>query len=111
VRFSSSSWIDSSNNLYLFGGYGYSTDNSGWLMNDLWKWDGQNWTWIYGSNATTINGTYGTKGVPSSSIGPGSRRNGLTWRDSSGDLYMFGGYGYNGSGSGWLNDVWRFSIR
>jgi len=39
ARNSISSWIDSSGNLWLFGGYGYdSTGNVGYL-NDLWQYD------------------------------------------------------------------------
>ena len=106
-RDSSVSWIDSSNNLWLFGGYGYdSTGNEGYL-NDLWKFDGTNWTWVSGSN------TYNQRGIYGANIGtvgvPGGRDSSVSWIDSSNNLWLFGGYGYDSAGNGgYLNDLWEF---
>jgi hypothetical protein len=102
------SWADASGNLWLFGGYGYAASTSG-RLNDLWKWDGTNLTWVSGSNAANQNGVYGTKGVPDAANAPGSRQYAVTWRDASGNLWLFGGYGYFATGgTGWLNDLWRW---
>jgi hypothetical protein len=70
----------------------------GWL-NDLWKFNGMNWTWISGSDSINQNGTYGTKGIPSSSNIPGARREAVSWTDSNNTLWLFGGYGYDATGT------------
>ncbi|MDD5712193.1 MAG: kelch repeat-containing protein [Smithellaceae bacterium] len=109
-RDGSVSWIDGSGNLWLFGGLGgYDASGTGQLINDLWKFDGTNWTWISGSNAFNQSGIYGTKGSAGASNIPGARWGAVSWIDSSGNLWLFGGQGYDASGSGgYLNDLWKF---
>jgi len=109
ARYGSISWIDSSDNLWLFGGYGYSHSSTGYL-NDLWKYDGTNWTWVSGSDTVKQYGTYGTKGIPAGTNIPGARCNSISWIDTSGNLWLFGGEGYdkNGISSGRLNDLWKY---
>lgn len=89
ARSSALAWIDSSNNLYLFGG-----DFEGGFRNDLWKYDGTNWTWISGSNITNQNGIYGDKGIPNADNVPGARSRAFSWTGSSDNFYLFGGFGY-----------------
>src|SRR5207245_1720584 len=50
------SWIDSSDTLWLIGGFGYpaSGTTTGYL-NDLWKFTPSTLKWTYVSGATTIN--------------------------------------------------------
>jgi hypothetical protein len=108
ARESSISWIDGYGNLWLFGGFGYTASGSQGRLNDLWKFDGTNWTWVSGSNAVNQNGVYGTKGVPASGNVPGARSISISWIDGQGNLWLFGGYGYDASGSGFLNDLWKF---
>ena len=109
ARDSSVSWIDSSGNFWLFGGYGYdSAGVAGWL-NDLWKYDGTNWTWVSGANTVNQPGVYGTLNVADPANVPGSRRNSVSWIDSSGNFWLFGGDGYDAIGAlGWLNGLWKF---
>lgn len=64
-------------------------------MNDLWKFDGENWVWISGSNATSKHGNYGEKGQVASTNVPGARTSSCTWIDSSNNL--FGGFGFDES--------------
>jgi len=101
-------WIDSSDNLWLFGG-GYE-DGSNWRFNDLWRWDGTNWTWVSGTNTKNGAGTYGTKGTPNGANIPGARDGFASWRDSSGDFWLFGGKGYDKDVNSLdsLNDLWRW---
>jgi N-acetylneuraminic acid mutarotase len=41
---------------------------------------------------------------------PGARASANTWVDSLGNLWLFGGLGYDSAGSfGYLNDLWKFS--
>ena len=47
-------------------------------------------------------GVYGTQGVPSAANVPGGRYGSVSWIDSSGNLWLFGGAGRNGP----LNDLW-----
>jgi len=106
-RWGSVGWIDRSNDLWLFGG---NVDDFLYeSFNDLWKFDGSNWTWISGSNETKQSGIYGSKGVPSSSNIPGARWGSVSWLDSNGDFLLFGGFGFDAFGSkGDLNDLWKF---
>jgi len=50
------------------------------------------WTWESGSNAHAA-GIYGTQGTSSTGNAPGSRYEAVNWTDSSGNLWLFGGYG------------------
>ena len=105
------SWLDSQGNLWLFGGHGVASANDWGSLNDLWRFDPATveWTWISGSDTTSQAGTYGTKGVPSPSNIPGARSGPVSWIDSQGNLWLFGGYG----GVGFLdffNDLWKFDL-
>ncbi len=108
ARNSSVSWTDSGGNLWLFGGSGFPA--GGWEMplNDLWKWDGTYWTWVGGSDQGSQAGFYGTRGVPAPENMPGGRSGSASWKDSSGNFWLFGGTGRNQSGTGGLNDLWKW---
>lgn len=112
ARSSAVSWVDSSGNLWLFGGAGYAASGSAAALNDLWKLSpssGQ-WTWVNGGNGTNASGVYGTQSTAATSNVPGARYAASAWLDSSGDLWLFGGDGYDSAGSlGKLNDLWEFS--
>jgi len=109
ARYKSVSWIDAKGNLWLFGGYGYASADNWNLLNDLWKFDGTNWTWVSGADIVDQMGVYGTKGTASASNVPGSRAYSVSWTDKSGNLWLFGGYGYASAGmSDRLNDLWKF---
>jgi len=98
ARSSSISWADASGNIWLFGGE--SLDINGYL-NDLWRYDpvmGE-WTWMAGSDVINQAGTYGTLGTGSTSNIPGARSGSISWTDVSGNLWLFGGDGYDINGS------------
>ena len=102
-RDGSISWTDTAGNLWLFGGKQYISFS---FFNDLWKFDGTNWTWESGSDLINQPGIYGTKGIADPNNVPGSRYESVSWTDSSGDLWLFGGYGYDGiSDKDCLNDL------
>ncbi len=102
------SWRDDGGDLWLFGGEGYDSGGSERVLNDLWRFDGTAWTWVSGSATGGEAGSYGTKSVPDGANVPGARSNAVSWRDDGGDLWLFGGVGLDGSGTGGvLNDLWR----
>jgi hypothetical protein len=95
---------DSSGNFWLFGGKGYYTGS----FNDLWKYDGTNWTWMSGSTAYSQSGIYGIKGTASTSNTPGARYGSYGWIDSSGTIWIFGGFAFDSTGAvDVLNDFWK----
>lgn len=112
-------WIDSTGNLWLFGGSTQNTSGEAGLItsaarvhNDLWRYSpGSNqWTWIGGSSAANPAGVYGTKGIATALTTPGGRRFSASWIDSTGNVWLFGGAGYDGTGTvGDLNDLWQYS--
>jgi N-acetylneuraminic acid mutarotase len=112
ARYSASSWIDSSGNLFIFGGYGDDSTGSEGKLNDLWQYSPSTneWTWISGGSADNAAGIYGTLETASASNVPGARQAASSWIDSSGNLWLFGGYGYDSTGgTGYLNDLWQYS--
>jgi hypothetical protein len=60
-------------------------------MNDLWKFDGNYWTWMSGSNVISQNGNYGIQGIPDESNMPPSRDLACGWTDLHGNFWLFGG--------------------
>jgi len=105
ARLGAVSWKDASGNFWLFGGL-----EQGDLLNDLWKYSGGEWTWMSGANVGNQAGTYGTLGTPDPNNVPGARTQGVGWIDGSGNLWLFGGYGYDSTASyGLLNDLWEYS--
>jgi hypothetical protein len=106
ARRGSTGWTDGDGNFWLLGGYGYGSTGFGHL-NDLWKFDGVNWTWVAGDSTPNQAGVYGTKGVADADNKPGARRASISWLDGSDHLWLFGGHGY-GAELGYLNDLWVF---
>ena len=118
-RFSAVSWIDASGNLWLFGGDGFDSTGAQGYLNDLWKYtpsptgDTGEWTWMGGSSTVGRGGgqvgVYGTLGTAASTNDPGGRFGAVSWIDASGNLWFFGGDGYDSTGAqGYLNDLWEF---
>jgi hypothetical protein len=104
-------WTDKQGNFWLFGGVGY---NQATCYSDLWEFNPliNQWAWIKGPGITDQVGVYGSQGIPSSTNNPGSRGWGvLSWVDTAGNLWLFGGLGYDiNSTDGYLNDLWKYSI-
>jgi len=68
------------------------------------------WTWVNGAKVANQIGTYGTQGTPAPSNVPGGRYGAATWTDAAGNLWLFGGDGYDSTGTGGgLNDLWKYS--
>ena len=122
-RWGASGWTDAGGNLWLYGGWGLDSTgtNGNGALNDLWVYTpnstaGQpgTWTWIKGSNTGAANGVYGDELRPYKTYEiwtPGGRSNATHWVDGNGQLWLFGGVGYDSTsttGNGYLNDMWRY---
>ncbi len=108
-RYGAVTWIDGSGHLWLFGGEGLDSEDVPGPLNDLWEFAAGQWTWVSGSNESYQAGSYGTIGVPSPSNVPDSRYGGVSWKDASGNFWLFGGYGSTFQSAGFLNDLWEYS--
>ena len=107
----SAAWSDNNGNFYLFGGLGLGASGTQSYLNDLWKYNtGSNaWTWLHGSNATGSSGHYGFRGISSTTVVPGARYGPAAWSDMQGNLWLFGGQGYDSTiTSPYLNDLFRY---
>jgi N-acetylneuraminic acid mutarotase len=105
---------DSGGNLWLFGGFGHTTNGgvSG-SLNDLWEFDTTTleWTWVSGSNTLMQQGSYGTEYVTAGGQYPGARNESNLWIDKAGNLWLFGGYAYDSTDTyGPINDLWEFDV-
>jgi N-acetylneuraminic acid mutarotase len=107
-------WTDGKGNLWLFGGFGFDSHDVLGGLNDLWQFNTSTneWTWMGGSDALSCGGNscnqqgiYGAWMQPAAGNIPGGRRGAVTWTDSTGDLWLFGGSGVGGSG----DDLWKFN--
>lgn len=99
-------WVDSNNNLWMFGGYGFN------LLDDLWKYDISTgmWTWVSGTSAGGTTPNHGTKGVPAPTNTPGARQCYSAWLSPSGDLMLFGGRVGSGFSFASYSDTWEYDI-
>jgi N-acetylneuraminic acid mutarotase len=104
------SWTDSIGNFWLFGGIGLDSTGSSQYLNDLWKYSGGEWTWMGGSNVGEQSGVYGTLGTAAPGNFPGARALAVSWTDTTGNFWLFGGSGVDANGaSDYLNDLWKYS--
>jgi hypothetical protein len=113
-------WVDASNNVWLFGGFGFDSAGTnapeGAILNDLWEFTGGQWVWVSGGNLANQTGTYGTQAVSNPGAGaaanvPGSRWGAAGWSDANSNLWFYGGWGYgsaNTNPTGFLNDIWEY---
>lgn len=128
-REDATTWIDSKGNLWLFGGWSFDVSKGvQYYFNELWEFNSSTnqWAWM-GGNGTgdgsvciqNVNYYYPTCGepgvagaitMPSAGNLPGGRAGAVGWTDSSGNLWLFSGNGFDVNGGfGDPNDVWEFS--
>jgi N-acetylneuraminic acid mutarotase len=120
------SWTDARGNFWLFAGEGIDAKGQSGILNDLWEFNPTTglWAWMGGSStagscftgdggcARGQSGVYGASGAPGAGNIPGSRTSAVAWTDNRGDLWLFGGQGFDGKGDyGILNDVWELLPR
>ena len=124
-RSGASTWADRIGHFWLYGGSGSDSKGTGGDLNDLWVFDPSTdqWAWMSGSSTATClpqnngncgqPGMYGMLGTPAAGNVPGGRSGASSWIDNSGNLWLFGGAGYdaNGNANGVpdsLNDLWEY---
>ena len=123
-RDSSATWTDSNGNFWLFGGEGVDAIGNFGQLNDSWEFNPTTlqWAWMGGSSALPAScagstsaacgspGVYGTLRTAAPANVPGGRSRTATWTDSSGNLWLSGGEGFDAAGNfGQLNDLWEFN--
>lgn len=124
-RGSAATWTDKSGNFWLFSGYALGVGGTA-TPNDLWEYNPSTneWTFMGGNtdactqiNPTTCGyywpGVYGGKGAAGPNNLPGGRFDAVSWTDSNGNFWLFGGTGEDSTGSGgggYLNDLWEFNL-
>jgi N-acetylneuraminic acid mutarotase len=119
-RISPTTWTDKNGNFWLFGGQGTDANGNPGFLNDLWEFKSatNQWAWMGGSSTVPTgagssagqSGLYGSMGTAAAGNTPGGRGAGAGFIDSSGNLWLFGGYGYGAYGAfGGLDDVWEFN--
>jgi N-acetylneuraminic acid mutarotase len=112
ARAYATTWTDAGGNLWLFGGQGRDGAGTLGLLNDLWKFtvDNDQWTWVAGSDKANAPGAYEGDTGPTPDKVPAARSGAVSWIDSAGNLWLFGGYGIDPTGAvGTLNDLWQFT--
>ena len=109
ARTGATTWTDTAGNLWLFGGSGADSTVATSDLNDLWKYSGGQWTWVGGADVVGQQGSFGTMGVAASSNLPGAGSGAVGWTDSSGNLWLFGGYTADSpAGVGAFNTLWEY---
>jgi hypothetical protein len=107
------SWKDVNGNFWLFGGEGITASTTNGVLNDLWKYDlvTNQWAWQKGSSNINSAGSYGTIGVSNLTNNPSAREEAFNWLDKSGNLWLYGGFGYDASSNyGDLSDLWKYNL-
>lgn len=107
-------WTDMCGNLIFYRGAIDSGNVTYARYNDLWFCNTQTleWTVITGTSQLNLNPVYGVQGSGNFSNTPGSRRGSISWMNSAGELFLFGGYGWSAADSFKTirNDLWKFTI-
>lgn len=116
-RYEAVTWTDNNGNFWLFGGDGFDAAHKNGYLNDLWEFNvtTREWTWMSGSSTVPASGgqpgTYGALLTPAMGNTPGGRAGALGWTDAAGNLWLFGGEGFDANGNeGDLNDLWKYNI-
>jgi hypothetical protein len=113
ARDGAASWTDASGNVWVFGGQVLDITTQFYhRVNDLWEYSpasGQ-WTWVGGASTLDATGVYGTQGKAAATNVPGARASPSTWKDASGNAWLFGGLQYDDPTNTRfeMNDLWMY---
>lgn len=99
--FAGPAWVDADGNFWLYGGAGYAD-----IYSDLWKYDLSTGEWTCMGNYPP-DPNHGVLGTGTSATTPGERtETTAAWTDAVGDLWFFGGLGFNGT----CADGWKYEM-
>jgi N-acetylneuraminic acid mutarotase len=121
ARWGGITWTDPvGGNLWMFGGQGIDSNGNFTLLNDVWEFDitsaGCGWDMVTGTGTFTnckwVWESGSSTGNQSTTAGfPGGRWGAASYADTAGNVWMFGGQGYDSAGTvGLLNDLWKYNI-
>jgi hypothetical protein len=99
--------IDPSGAVWLFGGSGVDSAGTRGVLNDLWRYQNGQWTWINGPNLVNQPGSFGTKGVAASTNLPPV--SGPAWFDLAGNFWTFGGIANVDGNLVFYNALWEYT--
>lgn len=111
-RFGSACWIDTNNNLWLYGGASaVSGSNLNYIYSDVWCYSTtlNQWIWISGPEGPGNKGNYGVKNIEAATNRPPPRMDCSYWSDSLGNFYIFGGLSPSGVVDSFYNDLWKYN--
>ncbi|MGB7354315.1 MAG: kelch repeat-containing protein [Acidobacteriaceae bacterium] len=112
-------WATADGTIWLFGGFGLDAgDTELGELDDVWQFSSttNEWTWVAGSSGINKVAVYGSEGVAAPTNDPGGRSNFCSWTDTGGNLWTFGGAGYEIPYPGGspvvvtLGDMWMFNV-
>lgn len=117
ARQSAQAWKDTEGKFWLHGGAAYDDvvcSNKSYECDDspeLWEFDpvSKEWAWINGQDSSNSGPVYNTQGIASSTSDPGGREMAATWVDTSGNLWLFSGYAFDGQLNNAPNDLWMYN--
>jgi N-acetylneuraminic acid mutarotase len=95
-----------SGDVYVFGGFAFDSDSFSGFMNDLWCYNGKNWTWLAGAKKRNVNGIYKSSAVNQRI---GARGQAISFF-KGGELHIVGGW--DSQEELWFktfNDTWKWS--
>jgi len=111
-------WSDGNGNLWLFSGEQVETTNviGMSLCSDVWVFEpaANEWAWMNGAaqfggySCPYAKSIYGVPGTPAATNTPSGRAGSASWTDLSGNLWLFGGYGWSNGNVFDLNDLWIY---
>jgi N-acetylneuraminic acid mutarotase len=114
-RFTPAIWVKGTD-IYVFGGAGIDSAGAAGELNDLWKFDGTNWTWLGGSQTKDPAGNYTAFNTFSSVALPSGRHGSTYYVDPNNPtlFHVVGGKGIDPQGVGgattyYLNDHWVYN--
>lgn len=96
-RYAANGFVGKDGYLYLYGGIQALGATNPYVYSDMWRYNTKTnmWAWVSGSSTVTAGTpllpSYGTKLIQSPANTPGGRFSGVTYTDSAGNFWLYGG--------------------